>query len=59
MPTPYPAPIDLEQLGSFTDGDEQLERELGSLYLATATLYLDEMREAPGGRGDWSQPRTR
>ena len=56
MPAPYPAPIALEQLGSFTDGDHQLERELGSLYLATATLYLDEMREALEAGGDWSQP---
>lgn len=56
MPTPRPAPIALEQLESFTDGDDQLERELGSLYLATAALYLDEMRDALETGGDWSQP---
>ena len=56
MPTPRPAPIALEQLGSFTGGDDQLERELGSLYLATADLYLDEMRAALAGGADWSRP---
>jgi HPt (histidine-containing phosphotransfer) domain-containing protein len=38
---------------SFTDGDPQLERELGSLYLASAGLYLEEMRAALRAGGDW------
>ncbi len=50
-PTP---PLEIERLNAFTDGDPQLERELTSLYVATAGVYLDEMRAAlAGGRG-WS-----
>jgi CheY-like chemotaxis protein/HPt (histidine-containing phosphotransfer) domain-containing protein len=56
-PTPTPTPsIALAHFTSFTDGDPQLERELSSLYLATADLYLDEMRAAVAeGGGDWSR----
>ena len=48
-----PTPIALDRFTSFTDGDGQLERELGSLYVATADLYLEEMRAAltTGGAG--------
>jgi CheY-like chemotaxis protein/HPt (histidine-containing phosphotransfer) domain-containing protein len=56
MPTPRPTPIELAQLSSFTGGDDQLERELGSLFLATAAVYLGEMRTALAARTDWSQP---
>jgi CheY-like chemotaxis protein len=49
-----PTPIALDRFTSFTDGDGQLERELGSLYVATADLYLEEMRAALGG-GGWSR----
>jgi CheY-like chemotaxis protein len=47
------APIDLAHLASFTDGDDQLERELGSLYVATAGRYLDEMRAALTAGAPW------
>jgi HPt (histidine-containing phosphotransfer) domain-containing protein len=50
--------MDLVHLRSFTDGDAQLEQELGALYLATADLYLARMAAAleggHGGGGDWS-----
>ena len=36
----------LAHLASFTDGDPQLERELGSIYIATASAYLAEMQAA-------------
>lgn len=50
-----PAPIELAHFTSFTDGDEQLERELGSIYLATASTYLDEMRSALSKGEPWSR----
>lgn len=50
-----PPAFELERLTSFTDGDAQLERELASLYLATAGAYLDEMRAAIGGGAGWSR----
>jgi CheY-like chemotaxis protein len=51
-----PSPIALERFTSFTDGDGQLERELGSLYVATADLYLEEMRAALAADGaGWSR----
>ena len=48
--------MDLVHLRSFTDGDAQLEQELGALYLATADLYLARMAAALEGHGggDWS-----
>jgi DNA-binding response OmpR family regulator len=46
-------PIDLQHFRSFTEGDPQLERELGSLYLSTATAYLNEMRLAMRENRDW------
>ncbi len=41
-------PIDLERLAEVADGDRQLVIEIGSLYLATASRYLDDMRRALG-----------
>lgn len=49
-------PIELEHFTSFTDGDVQLERELGSLYVATAGAYLAEMREALAAGRPWDRP---
>ena len=54
-PMPPTLPLTLDRLTSFTDGDPQLEHELGALYLATATLYLREMRAALVAGGDWSR----
>jgi CheY-like chemotaxis protein len=48
-----PVPIDLAHLASFADGDEQLERELASLYVATAGRYLAEMRAALAAGAPW------
>ena len=55
-PMPRAAPLDFERLSSFTDGDVQLERELTSLYLSTAAIYVGQMRgaAAAGGEG-WSR----
>lgn len=47
------APIDLTHFRSFTEGDVQLERELGSLYVSTAALYLDEICRAVQENRDW------
>lgn len=55
MPPALPLPLTLDRLTSFTDGDPQLEHELGALYLATATLYLREMRAALVAGSDWSR----
>ncbi|MEK0081756.1 response regulator [Benzoatithermus flavus] len=56
-PTPMPhPPVAIERLLAFTDGDLQLEQELVSLYLATAGVYLDEMRMALDGGADWNRP---
>lgn len=55
-PAATPAPIDLAHLTSFTDGDDQLERELASLYLATAGRYLAEMRTALAAGRPWDDP---
>lgn len=46
-------PIDLDHFRSFTEGDAQLERELGSLYVSTAAVYLDEIRRALRENRDW------
>lgn len=46
-------PIDLSHFRSFTEGDAQLERELGSLYLSTAAVYLDEICRAVRENRDW------
>lgn len=46
-------PIDLAHFRSFTEGDAQLERELGALYLSTASIYLDEICRAVQENRDW------
>jgi HPt (histidine-containing phosphotransfer) domain-containing protein len=48
-----PTPLAIERLTEFTDGDRQLERELSSLYLSTATLYVDEMRANLANTEEW------
>lgn len=50
-----PVPIALDRLLSFTDGDGQLERELSSLYLSTASLYLQELRGSLGDGAAWER----
>lgn len=50
-----PSPIELARFESFTDGDAQLERELASIYLATAAAYLAEMREARAAGEPWDR----
>jgi len=47
-------PLDIERLDSFTDGDTQLERELTSLYLSTAAIYVGQMRAAAAA-GGWAR----
>lgn len=49
-------PVAIERLSAFTDGDPQLEQELASLYLATAGVYLAEMRAALRDGRDWGGP---
>jgi DNA-binding response OmpR family regulator len=46
--------VDLDHLGSFTDGDRQLEGELSALFLATADMYVREMHEALGSGRAWT-----
>ncbi|HFA59556.1 MAG TPA: response regulator, partial [Rhodospirillales bacterium] len=41
-------PLDLDRLADIADGDRQLIVEIGSLYLATATRYLEDMRRNLG-----------
>jgi HPt (histidine-containing phosphotransfer) domain-containing protein len=53
MPTNRTEAMRVERLQEFTDGDAQLERELSSLYLSTATLYLDEMRASLTNAEEW------
>jgi HPt (histidine-containing phosphotransfer) domain-containing protein len=51
---PGPA-IDLEHLGTYTQGDRDLERELLSMFLPSAKSYIDSMSAAAGGGAghDW------
>lgn len=44
---PGPA-IDLEHLGTYTQGDRDLERELLSMFLPSAQGYIDAMSAAAG-----------
>src|SRR5919106_1319272 len=57
-PKPGEAPtepvLDLDHLRSFTEDDPQLERELSTLFLATAEMYLQQMEEALTGGRPWS-----
>src|SRR5215218_1660149 len=50
------SPIDLAHFTSFTNGDQQPERELSSLYMTTADTRLDEMREALAAGLPWDGP---
>lgn len=43
---PLQPPLDLARLREFTDGDRRLERELATLYVETAAVYIGQMREA-------------
>lgn len=46
--------IDLDHLHDFTDGDLELERELSTLYLSSAAIYLERMEQALNGGHSWS-----
>jgi CheY-like chemotaxis protein/HPt (histidine-containing phosphotransfer) domain-containing protein len=46
--------LDLDHLRQFTDGDSQLEGELGTLFLSTAEVYLRDMREALQSGRAWT-----
>ena len=46
--------LDLDHLCAFTEGDPQLERELSTLFLATAEMYLQGMQEALTGGRPWA-----
>jgi Hpt domain len=46
--------LDGDHLRSFTEGDPQLERELATLFLATAEMYLQQMQEAFAGGRPWT-----
>ena len=63
MPEKAPLPdeedqpiLDLDHLASFTDGDRALEDELAALYLSTAEVYLEQMREALATGESWRAP---
>jgi HPt (histidine-containing phosphotransfer) domain-containing protein len=58
-PNPSEAPVtepvlDLDPLRAFTEDDPQLERELSTLFLATAEMYLQQMQEALTAGRPWS-----
>jgi HPt (histidine-containing phosphotransfer) domain-containing protein len=58
-PKPSEAPatepvLDLDHLRGFTEDDPQLERELSTLFLATAEMYLQQMQEALTGGRPWT-----
>lgn len=46
-------PLDRARLAGFTEGDEQLERELTALFVGAAERYLGEMRCSTGNDGRW------
>jgi CheY-like chemotaxis protein len=46
--------LDLDHLCAFTEGDPQLERELSTLFLATAEMYLQGMQEALTAGRPWT-----
>jgi len=53
---PAPEPVlDLEHLQGFTDGDRQLESELGALYLSSAGIYLEQMRDSLAKGASWRE----
>ncbi len=49
------SPVDMVHLNSFTNGDLQLERELGSLFLSTAVHYVEEMRQGLVAPDSWQR----
>src|ERR671919_2031147 len=53
IPTVEPV-LDLDHLRGFTEGDPQLERELSTLSMATAEMYLQQMQEALTGGRPWT-----
>lgn len=46
--------VDLVHLGGFTEGDAELESELGVLYLSSAEVYLQRLRAAFDDREAWA-----
>ena len=46
--------LDVDHLRGFTEGDQQLERELSTLFLSTAEMYLQGMQEALTGGRPWA-----
>jgi hypothetical protein len=46
--------LDLDHLRAFTEDVPQLERELSTLFLATAEMYLQQMQEALTGGRPWT-----
>lgn len=46
--------IDRARFASFTQGDPQLERELGALFVSTAAGYLREMEKACAANLSWA-----
>ncbi len=46
--------VDERHLASFTDGDAELERELGDLFANTSRGYLKRMKEALREERPWS-----
>jgi HPt (histidine-containing phosphotransfer) domain-containing protein len=58
-PKPSEAPVtepvlDVDHLRAFTEDDPQLERELSTLFLATAEMYLQQMEDALSGGRPWT-----
>ena len=46
--------LDVPHLRGFTEDDPQLERELSTLFLSTAEMYLHDMEEALAGGRPWT-----
>ena len=45
--------VDFGRLQAFTNGDQALEAELCSLFIKTATRYLDELAQHHNASEDW------
>ncbi len=52
---PLEPPLDLERLREFTNGDRQLERELATLFVESAAVYIGQMRGALDDPEGWSR----
>lgn len=48
-------PIDQVRLESFTNGDRDLEAELAGLFLETAQLYTDRLRQSLDDAAAWQR----